>query len=222
MSREPEEENESERNVRERHEREEGRKGGAASMAAGMPYAEERETAGVMWSRDLVRWGPIWAGLLLSLGIQLVLGMVGLAIALSTYNPLSANFVERVGNLMSLWTAISALIALFTGGYVAGRMALVLGLRNGLVQGSVVWALALLVGLMLSSLGVAGVLGAATNIGALMSRGFNLTGPEASQLVRSASSATWWAAIGAILAWVAAASGGILGAAAHEERIEHI
>jgi MFS family permease len=197
-----------------------GRKGGAASMAAGGAYAREREETGLA-SRDLVRWGPVWAGLLLALGIQLVLGMVGLAVALSSYNPNAANFGERVASTMSIWSVVSALIALFIGGFVAGRMAAVVGLRNGLVQGSVVWALAVIIGLVLSAFGVAGALGAATNIGTLMARGSALTGPETTQLVRSAAAGTWWAVVGAILAWAAAAGGGVLGAAAHEERIEN-
>ncbi|MHB1000577.1 MAG: YrzE family protein [Armatimonadota bacterium] len=198
-----------------------GRKGGAASMAAGVPYAETRENV-AMWTRDLVRWGPIWAGLLLALAIQVVLGAVGLAVALSSNDPNAANFAENVGRTLSIWSAISALIALFVGGYVAGRMAAVLGLRNGLVQGSVVWALTLVIGLLLSAMGVAGVLGAATNMGALLGQSANLSGPEAQRLVNNTASGTWWFVIGAILAWAAAAGGGILGAAAHREDVtEH-
>lgn len=207
--------------LREKEEGIAGRKGGAASMAAGGAFAREEAETGILASRDLVRWGPIWAGLLLALGIQLVLGMIGLAVALSSYNPSAANFAARVTSTLSIWSVVSALIALFVGGFIAGRMAAVLGLRNGLVQGSVVWALAVIIGLVLSAFGVAGVLGSVTNIGTLMARGAMLTGPEATTLVRSAAAGTWWAVVGAILAWAAAAGGGILGAAAHEERIEH-
>lgn len=197
---------------------ESGRKGGAASMAAGMPVTTERAGVAVM-TRDLVRWGPIWAGLLLALGIQLVLGAIGLAVALGSNNPAAANYGERVASTLSIWNAISALIALFIGGYVAGRMAAVLGLRNGLTQGSVVWALALLLGVLLSAFGVAGVLGAATNTTALITRGLNLGTPEAQRAVQNAVTGTWWFVVGAVLAWLAAAGGGILGAAAHRETV---
>lgn len=196
-----------------------GRKGGAASMAAGMPYAEER--AGVAYgTRDLVRWGPIWAGLLIALGIQLVLGLIGAAIALSAYNPGTANYANQVASFTGIWSAISALIALFVGGYIAGRMAAVLGLRNGLVQGSVVWALALVASIVLSGLGAAGLLGAMNNVTGALARGLNVSGPEGRALVNSAINATWWTVVGAILAWIAAALGGVLGAAAHRDVIE--
>jgi len=195
-----------------------GRKGGAAAMAAAAPYEVER-AAVAFRTRDLVRWGPIWAGLLLALAIQLVLGMIGLAVALSAYDPLAPNFAERVAGTMSIWTAVSALIALFVGGFVAGRMAAVLGLRNGLVQGSVVWALALVIGIVFSALGVAGLLGAAMNVGPLLARGLDITGSEAVRAVRSTATGAWWFVVGAILAWAAAAAGGVLGTAARVEEL---
>ncbi len=196
-----------------------GRKGGAASMAAGMPYAEERAAA-MYGTRDLIRWGPIWAGLLLAMGIQLVLGLIGAAIALSSYDPAAANYGERVANFTGIWSAISALIALFVGGYVAGRMAAVLGLRNGLVQGSVVWALALILSVLLSALGAAGIFGAAANLSPALARGLDVSGPEGRALVNTAINTAWWSVIGAILAWIAAAVGGVLGTAAHRDDLE--
>lgn len=194
-----------------------GRKGGAAAMA-GVPAAE-REAA-MFWTRDLVRWGPIWAGLLIALAIQVVLGAIGLAVALSAYDVNSANYADQVANTLSIWSAISALVALFVGGYIAGRMAAVLGLRNGFIQGTVVWALALFLGVVLSALGVAGLLGGALNISPLIARGMDLSTAEAQRLVRGTASGAWWFVVGAILAWAAAAGGGILGTGAHEEAIE--
>lgn len=210
---------EERREEHEETEREAGRLGGAAAMAAGMPFVAERETV-AFWTRDLIRWGPIWAGILLALAIQLVLGTIGLAIALSAYNPTAADFAQRVGSMLSIWSAISALVALFIGGYIAGRMAAALGLRNGLAQGSVVWALALLIGILFSAIGVAGLMGATMNIGPLFARGLDISGPEAMNLIRNTASGAWWFVIGSILAWAAAASGGVLGAAAHVEAIE--
>lgn len=195
-----------------------GRKGGAAAMA-GAPAMEHAEA--VTWARDLVRWGPIWAGLLIAIGIQLILGTLGLAIALGIYDVTAPNFGELVTSLLGIWSAISALIALFVGGYIAGRMAAVLGLRNGLVQGSVVWALALVAGILLGAAGVAGVLGSLANLGPVFTRGMADIGtPEAQAAVRATSSGAWWFVIGAVLAWAAAAGGGVLGASAHREAVE--
>lgn len=194
-----------------------GRKGGSAAMSTGA-YMPAREAV-AFWTRDLVRWGPIWAGLLLALGIQIVLGAIGLAVALSSYSPTAADFATRVASMASIWSVISAVIALFIGGFVAGRMAAVLGLKNGLIQGSVVWSLALVIGVILSAVGVAGMLGA-TNMTPFLTRGLSLTSPEQVNVIRGAAASTWWFVIGAIVAWAAAATGGLLGAAARTEAIE--
>lgn len=207
---------------RERERREEGleeigRKGGAASMAAGMPI--EREAIVALGMRDLVRWGPIWAGLLTALGLQIVLGTIGLAIGLSAYSAAAPDFGARVSSFLSIWSVVTALIALFVGGYLAGRMAAVLGLRNGLVQGTVVWALALLLGVILSALGITGLL-SSVNIAPFLARGVTLPSAEQVALAKSAASGAWWFIVGAVIAWIAAAGGGVLGAAAHTEAVE--
>ncbi|MCX6377334.1 MAG: hypothetical protein NTU88_15085 [Armatimonadetes bacterium] len=216
-SSEQEAESEQERKRREEAAAEAGRKGGAAAMAAAMPHMRE-EVAAALWTRDLVRWGPIWAGLLLALGVQVVLGAVSLAVALSIFSPTEADYAQKVANFASILSVISGLIALFLGGFVAGRMASVLGLRNGIVQGSVVWALALLIGVVLSALGIAGLLNA-INVAPYL-RGMMLTSPEQQMLIRNAVSGTWWFVVGSLLAWIAAAVGGIRGAAAHAEEME--
>jgi len=195
-----------------------GRKGGAGAVAAGIPYAPERAAA-ALWSRDLVRWGPIWAGLLLALAIQVVLGTIGLAVAVGAYNPSAPDFAERVTGMLGIWTVISGLISLFVGGFIAGRMAAVLGLRNGFAQGSVLWALALVAGMVLSAAGIAGLLGLAMDVRGLVP-GAQVTAEQARILAATTASGAWMFVIGAVLAWVAAAGGGVLGAAAHVEEIE--
>ncbi len=212
-------ESERERERQEEGVVEAGRRGGMAASYAGAIPAE-RETAIALAMRDLVRWGPIWAGLLIALGIQIVLGAIGLAVALSTYNAAAPNFGARVASFLSIWSVISALIALFIGGFIAGRMAAVLGFRNGLVQGTVVWALAMLLGVLLSALGISGLLSAVNIAPFLTARGAGLTSPEQMALARNAASGAWWFVVGTIVAWIAAAGGGVLGSAAHTEAIE--
>ena len=216
-SSEQEAESEQERRRREEAAAEAGRKGGAAAMAAPMPRMRD-EVAVTSWTRDLVHWGPIWAGLLLALGVQVVLGAVSLAVALSIFSPTEADYAQKVANFASILSVISGLIALFLGGFVAGRMASVLGLRNGIVQGSVVWALALLIGVVLSALGIAGLLNA-MNVAPYL-RGMMLTSPEQQMLIRNAVAGTWWFVVGALLSWIAAAVGGMRGAEAHAEEME--
>ncbi|MDI6828669.1 MAG: hypothetical protein QME62_09315 [Armatimonadota bacterium] len=195
-----------------------GRKGGAAAMAAGVPTVGTRAEA-IAWTRDRVRWGPVWAGFLVTLGAQVVLGACGLAVALSLYNPAAPDFAARVSNTLGIWSGISMLVVLFIGGYIAGRMAAVAGLKNGLAQGTMVWALALMAGTVLSAFGISWLLGAAQSMLTALSR-LNISPSEAQAAVGTARNAAIYFAISAILAWAAAAGGGILGAARREEEIE--
>jgi hypothetical protein len=194
-----------------------GRKGGATAAAIQIPF-ESEATAVAYRAGDLVRWGPVWAGLLLALSIQLVLGSIGLAVVLTVFDPTAANFIPRAATTLSIWAAVSGLIALFIGGYVAGRMAAVLGFRNGLVQGSLVWALAVVAGMILGAAGVGGLLSMAS-ISNLM-QSLQLGGEVARRAATMAAGSAWWFVVGAVVAWAAAASGGVLGSAAHREAIE--
>ena len=204
-------ESEQERAEREHGAEEAGRKGGVMPMAAEMPRVRE-EAAALAWTRDLVRWGPIWAGLLLAMGIQILLGAIGLAVALTVYNVASPGYAQRVASLASIWSVCGGLIALFLGGYISGRMAAVLGYRSGVIQGTIVWAMALVITVVLSALGIAGLLNAVNVMPYL--RTLMLASPEQQNLIQNAVTETWWFVIGSLLAWIAAVIGGMRGAAA--------
>ncbi|MCL6520285.1 MAG: hypothetical protein K6T99_10675 [Armatimonadetes bacterium] len=193
-----------------------GRKGGAAAMAAGVPTIGTRAEA-IAWTRDRVRWGPVWAGFLVALGAQVVLGACGLAVALSLYNPAVPDFTARVSNFIGIWSGISMLVVLFVGGYIAGRMAAVAGMKNGLTQGTMVWALALMGGTVLSAFGISWLLGATQNMLTALSQ---LNVAEARTALSTARNGAIYFVISSILAWAAAAGGGILGASMREEEIE--
>jgi len=97
----------------------------------------------------------------------------------------------------------------------------VLGLRNGIIQGTVVWSLLLLLSMFLSGLGVAGFLGTALNTNQLMGAlNSSVSAQEARGVAASATRGAWWFVIGAILAWAAAAGGAVLGTSRHEDAIE--
>ena len=199
-----------------------GRLGGSASMAAGTTMAGERAVA-AYGLRDMVRWGPIWAGLLTALGIQIVLSAIGFAIAVTAYDPASPVYAQRVAGLLGIWSAVSTLVALFVGGYIAGRMGAVLGLSNGLIQGTVVWALVLLLSLLLSGIGLAGFLGGVLNLNQYIAGVSPNVSPEVARATADATATgAWWFVVGAILAWAAAAGGAVLGTSRHEEAIEDV
>lgn len=101
-------------------------------------------------SIDRLRWGPIVAGLFVALAVLAVLATLGAAIGFSSvdYGDEPRNFGIGAG----IWGAISALIAFFVGGLVAARTAATpvtsidrdgsIRNDNGLLQGAMVWAVA--------------------------------------------------------------------------------
>lgn len=68
--------------------------------------------------------GAVFAGIVVTLALQLILGILGLAIGANSINPLQEqNPASGLGTGTVIWFAISTLLALFSGGWVAGRLA---------------------------------------------------------------------------------------------------
>ena len=133
-----------------------------------------RETSGIgeagegAYTRGIFRrisWGAIFAGTIVALVIGLALSLLGLGIGLGTVNPATEeNPLGGVGPGAGM--AISTLISLFAGGWVAGRLAGFPRSPIGILHGIVVWGVVTLfsfylmttaVGMLVS--GVAGVIG---------------------------------------------------------------
>jgi hypothetical protein len=70
----------------------------------------------------VVRWGPIIAGLFTAIATLLILAILGLAIGLTAFEP--ENTDQRTfGTAGGIWRTFSALVAFFSGGWIAGRTA---------------------------------------------------------------------------------------------------
>jgi hypothetical protein len=138
--------------------------------------------------RNRVQWGPVFAGTVTALVTLLLLSVLGLAIGASAFEP----GVDRSdwGTAAGIWGAISALIALFVGGWVAARAAAVAGGFAGLLNGFLVGAATLLIILWLTTTGVTNLLGFVGNnvadIAAVASETLNLP-PDAENQVQDAA-----------------------------------
>lgn len=185
-----------------------GARGGAAAYAPAVPA----EDVLVAWARTVVRWSPIWVGLLVAMGINLVLYILVLAVTLS-----SAGVAGRIGDILrsaGVWGAVASLIALFVGGFLAGRLGVQTGLRNGVLQGTLVWALYVILGLVLSVLGLGSFVGGLAGLADIRGLTAGTTGVSAAEAQRAISSAAeslWWIFGGLVVSWLAAAIGGWLG-----------
>lgn len=90
---------------------------------------------------DRVRWGPVLAGLFAALSTLVVLSVLGAAVAGSTFDPGDRARTYGIGS--GVWAAVSMLIAFGIGGWLAARSAAVRGHGDGVLNGAMVWVVAI-------------------------------------------------------------------------------
>ncbi|WP_396136541.1 hypothetical protein [Chamaesiphon sp. VAR_48_metabat_403] len=122
---------------------------------------------------DQVRWGPILAGLVITLSTQLVLSALGVAIGSSSIGGSGAPRSEAtgVGVSVGIWSIISLLIALFAGGWTTAHTSGRMNRNTALLNGAILWASTLALSAWLLTSGVSGAFGiAASNAGSVVDR----------------------------------------------------
>jgi hypothetical protein len=90
---------------------------------------------------DRVRWPAVIAGLFGALSALFLLSILGIAVGLSAYD--AGDDARRFGIGAGIWGIISMIIAFFFGGWLAARSASLRGERTGLMNGALVWAVAI-------------------------------------------------------------------------------
>ncbi len=146
-----------------------------------------REGAG-RWVRR-ISWGAIFAGAVVALVIQLMLNLLGLSIGLGAIDPATEQYpLSGIGTGAGIWLVISGLIALFAGGWTAGRLAGLPQRTDGVLHGFVAWAVTTFVTLYLVSSGVGTVLSGAFSVvekGAqLVGQGIEAVAPGAGEIAQ--------------------------------------
>jgi hypothetical protein len=113
-------------------------------------------TAATVTPTDRVRWGPIVAGLFAALSTLVVLSVLGAAVAGTAYDP--GDRARTYGIGAGVWGMVSMLVAFMIGGWLAARSAAVRGHHNGVLNGAMVWAVAipLMIYLISAAIGAAG------------------------------------------------------------------
>jgi hypothetical protein len=165
----------------------------------------------VIAPRDRVRWGPIVAGMLTALGTFLLLSLLALAIGAQTVRVGNAN-ADDVGAGAGIVTGIIGLLSFLLGGFVAGRTSAVRGRDAGLLNGFLVWALGIGLILLLASMGVGQVFGAAGDLfGQYRALGSPSPDVDPAEVQRSLRNAAIPAFLSMALPAAAAALGGFLG-----------
>lgn len=165
-----------------------------------------REPNEFMAVRDRVRWGPLWAGALITIATFL---MAQLAIF--------AAGLFQGGDAGTWLTAAAALAAFFLGGLVVGATAIWHKASDGLLHGIILWAFATVGLLVLALIGGGTLLGPMSTVAAdlVQIQNVNLQNLPAEQVTQALSGArdaAGWALIGLALALLASAVGGLVGA----------
>jgi len=167
--------------------------------------------------RDITRWGPIFAGFVVSLSLIVLLGVLGAAVGLQiagtgapTTAPGATTTTPPSSTGAAIWAAVTLIIAFFVGGWVTGRTAAITGATSGWIHGVAVWSLTVSVLLFLGAFGLAGVIGAITgNPGAVS--GTPGPGTSAAQNFSLAQGAAWGTFIALLVGLIASAIGGWVG-----------
>ncbi|ATA23117.1 CAP-Gly protein [Brenneria goodwinii] len=106
-----------------------------------------------------ISWGSIIGGVVTVLAVSLLLSTLGTSLGFSMVDPLSDEPVNGAGTTVLIWSAISIIISLAAGAFIAGRLAAM----DGLIHGFLVWATSLIVAAILGSALLGGAMKATGN-----------------------------------------------------------
>jgi len=162
---------------------------------------EESRPAGLALRRDVTRWGPIFGGFVATIATAAVLSVLGAALGLSTMGTAAGTDISTAA---AIWGGIVLLISFFVGGYVASRTTAPGGPLYAVVNSAMVWAISLVVGILLTAIGLGSIVGL---LGTAVPNLFGATAAEATV----ATTALWAAFIGMLVALAAAVVGGLVG-----------
>jgi len=127
-------------------------------ISSNAQYAGEPLGTSLLLRRPLfaaIRWGAVFAGVVVGMSVQLVLTLLGIASGLSALDVTQGTQSSMTGPL--LWAGLSMLISTFVGAYVSARMSGLKRMADGVMHGAVSWAVATILFAVLAT-SVSGVL----------------------------------------------------------------
>jgi hypothetical protein len=136
------------------------------------------ETSG---ERPRLSWGAIFGGAVTALGLWVLLYALGLAAGLSSLDPANPQSARSSGMFTGIWALIAPLIALFVGGWVAGRGSSIFSRGQGATHGLVMWGLTTLLGASMVAVVMSAIVGGVVSAGkSVVSAGAGAVGAAAS------------------------------------------
>jgi hypothetical protein len=136
-------------------------------------------------------WSAVFAGVVIVLIAQLCLTLLGVGIGAAAFDPFrDGNPAAGLGIGSALWILVTALLSLFAGGWVAGRLAASTDRTESLLHGVLTWGLASLVSFFLISTAVGRVVsGGASVVGTALGmtgQGIAAAAPKIAETVGAA------------------------------------
>lgn len=133
-------------------------------------------------------WGAVIAGLIAAIGVHFLMLMLGMAAGLGAAEPATDdNPAAAIGAGAAAVWSISALIAMWVGGWVAGRCAVRVHSVSGGVHGFLVWCLATIITLFLITSSAGRIIGGSAQ---LVGQGLTAAGQVAGGAADLAKQAT--------------------------------
>ncbi|WP_225000165.1 hypothetical protein [Cesiribacter sp. SM1] len=121
-----------------------------------------------------ISWGAIFAGALVAIVVMLLLNLLGIGIGLGSINPVEeSNAFSGLGTGAIIWWVVSNLIAIFAGGYVAGRLAGVPLRTASTLHGILAWCLYTLVSFWILTTAIGSII---SGVGSIMSGAISAAG----------------------------------------------
>lgn len=162
-------------------------------MLTRMGYAREQRS---------IDWGGVWAGLVWTIGLMVLLSSLWLAFAFG------GSSVEIFADRIEWWLAGTAIGSLLIGGIVAGWAPRARGVGAGLVNGMTVWGLLLTISIII---GVPSILGGAAIVGDTLEAANDATGGATGGLAFDGNTSLWATFWTALIGFATAAIGGMIG-----------
>lgn len=156
----------------------------AGHAAPAEPYVEAE-------APKRVAWGAVFAGAILALMVMMLINLLLLGFGAATVNPAEEqNPLSGLGIGGIIGLIVSNLIALFVGGWVAGRLANKPRHTESVLHGLLTWSVLTIASFMLLSSVVGAMVGGITSVVgrglSLASQGISAVAPDAAQAVQQA------------------------------------
>ena len=121
-----------------------------------------------------ISWGAVFAGLVVALVLQLALSLLGFGIGIGTIEPMQEQSpMAGLGTGALIWWVVTMLISLFTGGWVAGRLAGMPTTFDSILHGIITWSLFTLLSFYLLTTAVGRVI---SGVGGVVGQTLSLAG----------------------------------------------